>query len=431
MTVPPTHPKYRSPAAATLVGLLALGLLTASFSTNALGVVDPRSFASFQRDSESLVIGRILQTRAEGWTSEGGLTGVRSQPGALRPGPQYQLYADNDMGSRFIPYRSHPGANGWLASAADGLLPRRQGGNLTTLHTGMAALTAGLFSLATALTWRRFGALAAVVLLAGTLLSPWVTMYARNLWWCLWAMYLPMLGAAWCVRRSPSHRVVAAVGVVGMAVKVGFTGFEFVSTVFIAGLIPFVYALAARLSRASLRSAAIYASAMAAVGALGLGVLTVQNASQSGSWSTGLTHIWTVLGNRTHGDPLTHEAVYQAALSSTVWRAVSPYLFDLGPYSLSGSVYRSYSAWCAVAAVTTVVALWAARGRGTSELRGLAAATLCAFLASMSWFILFKGHAFIHVHMDAIAWHLAFVPVSLVLLGSTLAAVVQRARGSS
>ncbi len=414
------------------LGLVAWGLLTASFSSNALGVVSERAFWEFQRDSESLVMGRIVQTRVEGMFSQGGLAGRRGQPSRRTPAFQYKLYRDGHPASGFTPYRSHPGANGWLAAAADGLMPRRVGGHLGVLQTGTAALSALVFAGATALTWRRFGLVAALVLLAGTLASPWVTLFSRNLWWSLWAMYLPMLGAAWCVARRPSLRTVAALAAVAMAIKVAMTGYEYVTAVLISGMVPFVYAWAAsRFAHASVRSATAYLGGLIAAGTVGLGVLIGQNALQSGSWATGAQHVLTVLGNRTHGDPSAHEAVYQAALSASVWESTRPYVFRLGPFSHGAEAWWSYGTWCIVTAVVCGLALWLARSNKESaaSLRGLVAATVCSVLAPLSWFILFKGHSFIHVHMNAIVWHLPFVPVSLVLMGRVAQAGWARLRG--
>ncbi len=412
--------------------MVVWGLLTASFANNALGIVNDRRFLGFQKDSESLVIGRIIQTRKEGALSQGGLTGRRGNDRGTGPANQYRLYREGRNGSGFTPYRSHPGANGWVAAAADGLMPRHVGGHLGVLQTGTAALSAAVFAVATAATWRRFGLVAALVLLVGTLTSPWVTLFSRNLWWSLWAMYLPMLGAAWCVARRPSLRGVAAVAVIAMAVKVAMTGYEYITAVLISGVVPFVYAWAhSRFTLGFLRTATVYVGGLLGAGAAGLGVLIGQNALQSGSWATGVHHVLSVLGNRTHGDPSAHEAVYQAALSSSVWESTRPYVLTLGPFSLGGEAWWSYGTWCVATAVACGLALFLARSDRASaaSLRGLVAATMCSVLAPLSWFVLFKGHSFIHVHMNAIVWHLPFVPVSLVLMGRVAQAGWLRLRG--
>ncbi|MFT6817750.1 MAG: hypothetical protein ACJATT_001560 [Myxococcota bacterium] len=425
--------RHTGPLRAATLGLLAWGLLTASFANNTLGVVNKRSFVGFQKDSESLVIGRIIQSRAEGMFSQGGLTGRRGNRMETRQANQYGLYRRARSGSGFTPYRSHPGGNGWVAATADRLLPRRLGGNLKLLQTGTAALSAAVFAGATAVSWRRLGLMAALVLLAGTLVSPWVTVFSRNLWWSLWAMYVPMFAAAWCVARRPSLRAVAAVGAMAMAIKVTMTGYEYVTAVLISGMVPFVYAWAyAQFARPPLRAAAVYMVGLLVAGGVGLGVLIGQNALQSGSWATGAEHVLTVLGNRTYGDPSTHEPMYHAALSSSVWESTRPYVVALGPFSHGGAPWWSYGTWCIATAVACVLALWLARSdvEWAASLRGLVAATACSVLAPLSWFILFKGHSFIHVHINAIVWHLPFVPVSLVLMGQVAQAGWNRAMGS-
>ena len=39
--------------------------------------------------------------------------------------------------------------------------------------------------------------------------------------------------------------------------------------------------------------------------------------------------------------------------------------------------------------------------------------------APLSWFIIFKGHSYIHTHMNPIVWYMPFMLLGFVLTGST------------
>jgi len=43
-----------------------------------------------------------------------------------------------------------------------------------------------------------------------------------------------------------------------------------------------------------------------------------------------------------------------------------------------------------------------------------------SFLAPLSWLVIFKGHAYVHLHMDPIVWHQPFLLLGAALTGSML-----------
>jgi hypothetical protein len=47
----------------------------------------------------------------------------------------------------------------------------------------------------------------------------------------------------------------------------------------------------------------------------------------------------------------------------------------------------------------------------------LVGATWFSILAPLSWFVIFKAHAYVHPHMDYIAWHMPFVLFGAAVLG--------------
>ena len=406
---------------------LLWGTMGLSLSHNVLGVAPQRHFLTFQRDGESFVVGRMLQSRAEGLLSEGGLIGLRGNPRTGEPINQYRIYKQGGIGRTFEPYRSHPGGNGLFYAVLDALLPSRQGGYIALFHALAAALTSGLLTSGIVVAWRHFGRSAATVLAVGTLLSQWVLVFGRNLFWSLWALYLPLVAAAWCVRRKPVLTTVFAAGFSAFAMKVAFTGFEYVTTILIAGVTPWIdAALAHGEGRDVLRRAAVFTAGMGAALVAGLGVLVVQNGVQSGSWWTGVSHIILSFSKRTHGGPAAHELIFRESLSAPLLDVLQPYFMRLGPFGLGGKPWVSYGSWALIVLVVCAVALWLRRGQRTPEAlryRALLCATAVSILAPLSWFVLFKGHSYIHTHMNAIVWHLPFVPLSLLCMGQALSTI--------
>lgn len=48
--------------------------------------------------------------------------------------------------------------------------------------------------------------------------------------------------------------------------------------------------------------------------------------------------------------------------------------------------------------------------------------------APLSWFIIFKGHSYLHTHMNPIVWYMPFMLLGFVLTGSTCRYILQGAK---
>ncbi|MHC4342519.1 MAG: hypothetical protein ACYSX0_20175, partial [Planctomycetota bacterium] len=92
--------------------LAAAMVLTAAFYSNSFGAVSNEKFSAFQRDSESLVIGRIVKARKDGLYSAGGLLGRVDlhvdEPHFVEH--QYERFSQGWPGGVYHPYASEIGA---------------------------------------------------------------------------------------------------------------------------------------------------------------------------------------------------------------------------------------------------------------------------------------------------------------------------------
>ena len=102
-----------------LLSLLALFL---GFSMNFWGVADQQWFDNHQRDSESLIIGRIVKSAQDGVLSSGGLTGIGGL-GTIPPSfsgeafeQQYNAYYTGQRFGAYTTYDSQIGGQGILFS---------------------------------------------------------------------------------------------------------------------------------------------------------------------------------------------------------------------------------------------------------------------------------------------------------------------------
>src|SRR5271157_135701 len=107
--------------------VLSVILLALGFDHNAWGVVGEKKFETFQNDSESLVMARMVASRQYGLTSYGALMGWGdADPLNLKDKDyqhQYDVYFDGGDFQVYSVYKSQTGFQAFFFSLLDRLSP--------------------------------------------------------------------------------------------------------------------------------------------------------------------------------------------------------------------------------------------------------------------------------------------------------------------
>lgn len=433
-----------SRAAITLASASFL-LIFAGFRQNLWRTAESYLFAANQQDTEALVIGRMVWSRQRGAFASAGLLGlvgtgagiVASDTSELwglqRFALQTQAYLEGAPIRSFSPYLSQSGLQGMIFVTLDAVLPRAAPAfKLAFFHTLTAALVAATYSLLLIWLRREFGIGAAFFALLVILASPWLTMFARNLYWSLWLFFLPPLaiGAVLSARsaRSNPKRWLGIAAFVTLLARF-LSGYEYVTLALAMALAPVLYysirdtwSFRALLSRLGILTSATLAALI-----VSLALLTLQITAVTGSTRKAADHIRSSIGRRTSGDPSEFPPMYAAALSAKTSDVLRVYMLDpfdrrvdpRRPAALRWVLSRNYGAltmWILLAAVWVAArTAWLPADRRFRPL-GLAGATLCVLLGTLSWLVIFKAHSFIHVHVNPLMWHLLFLPFGGALL---------------
>lgn len=428
----------------TLAGASFL-LLFAGFRQNLWRAAERSSFASNQKDTEALVIGRMVWSRQRGFFASAGLLGFvgagaevvtfdTNELWALGTFDfQTQAYLEGIPIRSFSPYFSHSGLQGSAFATLDAIFSRAPPAfELGLFQTLTSALVAAMYALLVLWLRREFGIGVAFLSLLVILASPWLTAFARNLYWSLWLFLLPTLGigAVLSTRsgRSNPNRRLAIVAFVTLLVRF-LSGYEFVTTTATMALAPVLYysirdtwPLRVLLSRLGLLAGAALAALVVSLAALTLQITVV-----TGSARNTASHIRFAIGRRTSGDPSEFPPVYAAALKAKTSDVLTGYILDRfdrrddpnRPAPLQWLLSRSYGeliVWILLAAGWAVVrTAWLPADRRFRPL-ALTAATLCALLGTLAWLVVFKAHSFIHVHVNPLMWHLLFLPIGAALV---------------
>jgi hypothetical protein len=398
---------------------------------NAFGAAQDVVAKLYDRSSEALVIGRLIpdENGSKFWF----LRSIKIKPGAgsadwIDETTRDYYHSDESPGlplSDFITYTGQLGLQGNVFAAIDSLL--RSAGlsgveRLDVLKGLAVAALAGVLAYFLVLMGRDLGLAAAVAGLLLIILSPWLTIFAKNLYWVPFTWFLPIV-LTWraFVWRHPTSRseLTTASAVISLALLVKcFCGFEYIPE--IAGGAVTIALYGTIRHEKPPREFVISGVTIVAflVGAVVLAVAAQIIALWFffGSLQASLGDFIGRVASRTYGDAGAYTGLYAESLKSSVWKVLDIYwksspLLSVGPW-FSANALQVVIALALPFVIVCIVLL--AVKRTADNVRIVMATSLLVigcFAASISWFVLAKGHSYIHRHLNFVLWHVPFLIV--------------------
>lgn len=431
-------PDKRWPQAFAILLVVLLAFL--SYQGNHWRAADAHWFANFSQDSEQLVVDGLRHAQVA----------TAAVPGRyLQPSGEFEVY------------RSQFG----LQVKAFAVL-QRAGLQQTAQLQAAAALAMALVVAALFFFIRRdFGLRAAIVVAAVMVLSPWLVVVARNLYWVAFTWFLPLLVAMACAGQifSGGRVLVAALAFWFATYLLKFLcGYEYLTAIFLAACVPLVHA-ALRQQRAFaslLRVIVLHGMALllALLAAFVLHASSLPSVQGKSGWQQILLTAEKRLAARDPGQTAREAcagdaacvAVMQASLESNPLRVAAGYLLVPDVLPWAGSVRDmtplqkqavrtalrhpgrdSFAQMLAAVDNATLFSLLASRvlsplcflllaalacRRALQQGRVQALTLLTAAAAPLSWFVLAKGHSYIHVHLNFVLWYLPLVMYAVIVL---------------
>ncbi|MGB9409101.1 MAG: hypothetical protein WCA89_16315 [Terracidiphilus sp.] len=424
-------------------------LLFLNFSTNFLHTADDQWFSSFGQWVERFVVARMAKSHRDGVFSSGGLLGsvLLDTP----PRSDFEELSDNFRAYTrqlkfvsYIPHKSLIGGQGILFSELDKVIPAKPQSRLEFYHILTAFLSA--LAVTAIVVWfhLEFGLLTALLVLGSAVCSMWLTVYGRNLFYLLWAFYLPVIAVMFHLRSNfpPKLMALGAVASATVFVKCFFTGYDFITPTLVMMVVPLVYYSA--LHRVRLRSFLSAATALAAGACLAIAatflILCFQIASVDGHFQDGINHIAFRFSTRTHSDFLGFPAEYVRNLREGGSSVLTTYV--RGTYFGPTAIVWGSAAWGGetrlyggVRYEHLLILFAVASGIGYAFRRNqkrlaLILATWFSLLAPLSWFVIFKESASVHVCFDYIVWQMPFVFFGFAVCGSVVIMMLEQ-KGSA
>lgn len=404
-----------------------------SYTKNVFHISEPDLFHGFERQPEGLVVGRLVRSAQDGLFSYGGLNGVNSSDSVAMSveahasdlARQHDLYINHtDIPPYFRAYKSQSAGQALIMGALQKVLPFDNIHKLAFFRGINALLVALIFVLFGAWAYRNYGFLASLITLSLTFLSPWLNVFAHNLWWVLWNFYLPFLAMLLlleyknkCPEKISKGRIIIAV-FIAVFLKCFFSGFEFITTTLISAFVPIVYY--AVKEKQSLKNFICddirYSLAMLAGVFAQMLVLITQIKFLEGHFSDGINHILTSFVRRSEVAPTDTQLSF--------FDLIKTYLGN-DAFSL-GFLPNNIPIYFGVVILITILALFFIYKQGNGLKNPLIIATSFSILAPLSWLVIFKQHSIEHMHMDYIIWYIPFMLYAFCTVGVTISLLLSK-----
>lgn len=428
--------------------LFITALFTFGFSQNRWRVI-PMDEVLYRRDvSEIFIMGRLVKSHQDGVFSAGGLLGIGDVPGwamdSYAMKNQYEKYDKEIDFDTYWTYKSHPGIQGLFYSIFDAWTDIAPSINLLIFRFAISFVLALVFSGICYWFLAEFGWFAAISASFYIFISKWITLLGGNLFWSLWAFYLPMLILSFLLHSVDNRRKFTAtfrftvIVFILALTKILFSGFEFITSSLVMMTVPFVYY--AVLDAWKWKDIVLNYLNMGVglVGSIiaGLLLLGVQVRMDTGNYQSAIAHIVYSLRHRTYG---------HSALSGDDFKGILDligFYLDGYAFSLSTRLSNRFSLIPGVArdlldgqylyivmlfAIATVLFL-ALHFRskmlsGYREGLSLVAANWYSILAPLSWLVIFRDHAAAHTSLDFIVWQMPFTLYGFALVGYVMSTI--------
>lgn len=368
------------------------------------------TFDYFQLDSESLVTDTIKMCQ----------TGVNLLYRGFFLG-RYEPPESPDQ--HFVTYQSQYGLQGRIFVFLSHFV------GVETLHLVCAFFFAVTGMIIVCLIAQKYNRLLAATFYLTFLLSPWITDFARNLYWVEFTWFLPMAVGLFCAWKIDSVRyryLCYAAAFLSLLVK-SLCGYEYVSTVMM-GLIQFlVVDILIALTRKERGKATVLFRSILGIGiaaVAGFAIALVIHAYYRGSGSIihGIVNIYKqdVLRRTLGGNPFNYREGNIASLDCSIWDAVCGY-FKFETQIITGIDGNLFPLLCTV----PLVVFYCDAREKKLDLQNVFLYFI-TFLGPLSWFALAKAHSVAHMGMNYVLWYFGFVQICIYILVKKILDVVHR-----
>lgn len=401
------------------------------FYSNSFAAANQNIFDTWQIESESLVIGKIQHDKILPKENTGGFLMCIDITKDFELQKNSYISGQTPAAEDYLIYTHQVGLQGKLYSFISGMASTNEG-SLELCYVVNSILSAAAFAILLYLIYKRFGLVSAVFGWVLILFSPWLTIAGRNLYWCLWTMLLPML----CVmlmleleeKTGREHNVFLFIVTALTVLIKSACGYEFISCVMVSVEVPLIYFAvknSMNLRRYIKRACVIgFGAATGFISA----VLIHLSASTSyyGDFDLAWKDFTANIVSRTGSGSSETEWMFVESLNAHANEVINTYL-NSGEGILfgwrMGMLIPLFAVFAGLCFISEKYCKTIAENR--KNLMALSAMTAVSAIAPISWFVLAKGHSYLHPHINYILWYLPFAVFGFALIGAVTSCIVR------
>lgn len=374
--------------------------------------------------SETLVIGKILNSEQGDIFEDGGFTGTyyfdknsggRAEAGNL----SYQKYIHNEVPQKvgYNSYKSQIGGQAILYTLFDQVFGLDNNINIEIFRIFNSLLLSVLLALFVSWIQKKWGLSVAITTFLLLLPNFWLFLYGKSSWWCNWTYFLPFVYGLYYFEnhKKTNFKKYTLVFSLLFFIKFWFNGFEFITVFLVASAIPYLYYnFENKLSfylNFLVRHFIITISSLL----LAIAFQLYQFYLLTGSFGDGIHHLVDAFSRRSSGGY--HYLPTQTTLSTLKTLHLDIITRYLGNTFINDEILTVKLPFAAIIFLGIVCSLYLYKKQIETR---LVAITWFSILAPFSWFILFKEHAHIHTHIDFFIWYCPFLVLLILLISLTI-----------
>ena len=396
----------------TLMIFFILSFTIGIFFQNNFNIAKSDFFNSFQKDSESLVLGKIINDKYSISNTNYGLGfAYIDENGTYGPNTldSYVILKDNIEAKKFNVYQSQVGLQGFIYSFIfNNLNININKIKALTLATSIAmAITIFLLSY---LLWIIIGKEFAIIFYLSMILSPWIVSFSSNLYWVSFTWFLPAIFSFLVFVDIDNKRKYIWLFCFMLSIFIkSLCGYEYLSTIVLFALSVFFIAPFLEnnsISKNKLLKYIVIIFGLSIFGfLLAIGIHSLLRGE--GDLLLGLKNIYEqdVLRRTFGGDATKFDPVYSDSFNASFLKVIFKYLFMWQTDLVKGI----FGIFFVVLIIVNIILLLKFKKSNSKNLN--IAMFIIFLLPALSWYFLGKSHSYIHTHMNFVLWYFGFVAV--------------------
>jgi hypothetical protein len=434
-------------------------LLLLSFYFNLFKIIPENRYQEYETYVEALVVGKMAKAEKDGVFASAGFPGVNYDKRLItdtmvlaNADKLENLYVRDNIVTQFkfeqikyylhqeeIPkdycvYASHSGGQGIFYYLIQKILPFDNYTKYQTLRLINCILLALCFMMIIAWVYRNFGFIASFITFLFTFLSSWLVLFGGNgLWWSLWSFYAPFIVMLLLLEKKHqqpdkvSDKKIFIYLFIGVIIKLFFSGLEFITTSLLALFIPIIYYYWLEKKKIITFVKYSFKAGLVALGAVivQFAVLIVQLKFLLGNFNLAIDYIVGAFVRRASFDSglNTYDGGTRFADSdslSFLWNnVIKDYLrgnaFEWGFVSLGFDFW--FAVLIGIILFFGVIVFFLNRKRNDRKYDAFLITTIISTICPLSWFVIFKEHAFWHPQIDFIVWYMPSLLFGFAVIG--------------